>query len=390
MTQFSVQWILSLNRLFQDWGQVQYEARLRPLVSYVKSRNSRATLIVFMPRHSRSTFLLLLGLSLYTSCKRAPSGNIAAEVNNQPITYGELEKQYLMQFPSPTAETSEDQVAIQKLEVLRSMIDGEIMRQRAEKLGLMATDNDVEAKFNEMKAPYTKEEFQKQLDARKITVDELRAQLRRDLSIQKLLNKEITSHISITDKDVSDFYETNKASFNLAEPQVHMAQILVTPTPDPGVRNLKGDKAQNEEQAKAKMQMIEARLKQGEDFAMLAQSYSEDTNSAASGGDVGFIPMSAFEQAHPDLRKLILTLQPGQISPVVRTPEGYRVLKIVSKEPAGQRELNDPRVQQSIRETLLNRKDQLLKAVYYEIARNEAKVVNHFAQRQLEKAQQKE
>ena len=343
-----------------------------------------------MVRNTGAIVLLLLAGFFSASCKRAPSDNIAAAVNNQPITYAELQKQYLMQFPSPTAETSEDQVAIQKLEVLRSMIDGEIMRQRAEKLGLMATDNDVEAKFNEMKAPYTKEEFQKQLDARKITVDELRAQLRRDMSIQKLLNKEITSHISITDKDVSDFYETNKASFNLAEPQVHMAQVLVTPTPDPGVRNLKGDKAQNEEQAKSKIQMIEARLKQGEDFAMIAQSYSEDTNSAASGGDVGFIPMSAFEQAHPELRKLILTLQPGQISPVVRTPEGYRILRIISKEPAGQRELNDPRVQQSIRETLLNRKDQLLKAVYYEIARNEAKVVNHYAQRQLEKAQKKE
>jgi len=343
-----------------------------------------------MSRRLFAVLLFLVAFLLSFSCKRAPSDNIAAEVNNQPITYAELDKQYQMQFPSPASETSEDQVAIQKLEVLRSMIDGEIMRQRAEKLGLMATDNDVEAKFNEMKAPYTKEEFQKQLDARKITVDELRAQLRRDLSIQKLLNKEITSHISITDKDVSDFYESNKASFNLAEPQVHMAQILVTPSPDPSVRNLKGDKAQNEEQAKAKIQMIEARLKQGEDFAMIAQSFSEDTNNAASGGDVGFIPMSAFEQAHPELRKLILTLQPGQVSPVVRTPEGYRILKIVSKEPAGQRELNDPRVQQSIRETLLNRKDQLLKAVYYEIARNEAKVVNHLAMRQFERAQKKE
>jgi len=76
---------------------------------------------------------------------------------------------------------------------------------------------------------------------------------------------------------------------------------------------------------------------------------------------------------------MVMSLQPGQISPVIRTPEGFRILKVVSKEPAGQRELTDPRVQQTIRETLLNRKDQLLKAVYYEVARNEAKVVNHYA-----------
>jgi len=64
---------------------------------------------------------------------------------------------------------------------------------------------------------------------------------------------------------------------------------------------------------------------------------------------------------------------------VIRTQEGYRILKVISKEPAGQRELNDPRVQQSIRETLMNRKDNLLKAAYYEVARNNAKVENYLA-----------
>ena len=329
-------------------------------------------------------------LFVAAACKKAPPENVAAEVNSRPITYEELEKQYRLQFPSPSSEASEDQIALQKLEVLRSMIDSEIMLQRAEKLGLLAADSDVEAKFNEIKAPYTKEEFQKQLDARKITVDELRAQLRRELSLQKLFNKEITSHISITDKDVADFYERNKASFNLAEPQVHLAQILVTPQPDPNVRNLRSDKAQNEEQAKQKIQMIEARLRQGEDFAMIAQNFSEDPNSAANGGDIGFIPLSALEQAHPELRKMVMTLQPGQISPIIRTAEGYRILRVISKEPAGQRELNDPRVQQSIRETLLNRKDQLLRNVYFEVARNEAKVVNYYAISLLEKAQKKE
>ena len=62
---------------------------------------------------------------------------------------------------------------IQKLEVLRTLVDNEIMLQRAEKLGLMAVDADVEAKFNELKAPYTQEEFQNQLDARKMTVEDL-------------------------------------------------------------------------------------------------------------------------------------------------------------------------------------------------------------------------
>jgi len=327
----------------------------------------------------------VIALTLF-SCKRSMPTNVAAEVNSRAITYEELDKQYKLQFPNQPQEQSEDQAAIQKLEVLRSLVDNQIMVQRAEKLSLVATDSDVEARFNEIKAPYTQEEFQKQLNARKITAEEFKAQLRRDLSIQKLFNKEITSKISITDKDVADFYNSNKASFNLAEPQVHLAQVLVTPTPDANVRNLKSDKAQNEEQARQKIQMIEARIKQGEDFASVAQAYSEDPNTAANGGDLGFIPESSLAQAHVELRKMVMSLPPGQVSPVIRTPEGYRILKVVSKEPAGQRELNDPRVQQTIRETLLNRKDQLLRAVYYEISRNEAKVLNYYAQAQFEKA----
>jgi peptidyl-prolyl cis-trans isomerase SurA len=340
---------------------------------------------IFMRFGGYSTVLVCL--SLLVTCKKAPPTNLAAEVNSRPITYADLERQYRLQFPSPNPEVSEDQVSIQKLEVLRSMIDNEIMLQRAEKLGLVATDSDVEAKFNDIKAPYTQEEFKRQLEGRKITEEEFKSQLKRDLSIQKLFNKEITSKISITDKDVADFYANNKASFNLAEPQVHLAQILVTTQPDPNVRNLKGDKAQNEEQARQKIQMIEARLKKNnEDFAQLAQNYSEDPNSAPNGGDMGYIPESAFEQAHPELRKMVNSLQPGQVSPIIRTSEGYRLLRVVSKEPAGQRDLNDPRVQQTIRETLINRKDQLLKAVYYEIARNETKVTNYLAQSLFEKA----
>ena len=141
---------------------------------------------------------------------------------------------------------------IQKLELLRNLIDNEIMVQRAEKMGLTAVDSDVEAKFNELKAPYTKEEFEKQLQNRKMTLEDLKAQMRRELSIQKLFNKEITSHITITDADVANFYNSNKASFNLAEPQVHMAQMVVTPNPDPNVRNLKNDKARTPKRPRRK------------------------------------------------------------------------------------------------------------------------------------------
>ncbi|HSM79333.1 MAG TPA: peptidylprolyl isomerase, partial [Bryobacteraceae bacterium] len=99
-----------------------------------------------------------------------------------------------------------------------------------------------------------------------------------------------------------------------------------------------------------------------------------------NGGDLGFIPDSALEKVSPEIRKVVTTLPVGQMSPVIHTADSYRLLKIISREAAGQRDLNDPRVQQTIRENLLNRKDQLLRNAYYEVARNEAKVVDYLAQ----------
>jgi peptidyl-prolyl cis-trans isomerase SurA len=316
----------------------------------------------------------------FTGCKQAASDNVAATVNGRVITYSELDKYYQSRYTASGTRPSDDQMLIQKLEVLRTLVDNQILLQRAEKLGLMATDADVDVKFTELKSPFTQEEFQRQLAARKMSADDLKSQIRQDLSIQKLINKEITSHIAITDKDVADFYNANKSSFNFPEPQVHMSQIFVTPAPDPSVVNLKNDKAQNEDQAKKKIEGILARLRQGEDFAVVASNFSEDPSSAQNGGDMGFLPESALEKVNPELRKAVMAMSPGQITPIIHTNEGYRILKVISKEPAGQRELSDPRVQQNIREILRNRKDQLLRAAYSEIARNDAKVVNYFAQ----------
>lgn len=324
--------------------------------------------------------MLVVLCAVSAGCKRGIPEGVAATVNGRAITNAELDKQYQAQFPpAPNAKPSEDQILFQKLEVLRAMIDSEIMLQRAEKLGLMATDADVDAKFAELKAPFTQEEFQKQLTAKKMTAEEYRAQLRRSLSVAKLINKEISSHISITDREVSDFYAANRANFSFPEPSIHIAWIVVTPSPDPSVHNLKGDKAQNDEQARQKIEMVLNRARQGEDFGMLAQNYSEDPNSAPNGGDLGFIPESALEKASPEMRKAVTSLPVGQMSPILKTQDSYRLIKIISREAAGQRDLNDPRVQQTIRESLLNRKDQLLRNAYYEVARDEAKVINYLA-----------
>ena len=117
--------------------------------------------------------ILVLALCV-TACQKAPPKDVAAMVNGRAITFSELDKQYEWQFGGGGSErTSEERKQIQKMELLRSLIDGEIMVQRAEKLGLMAVDADVETRFNEMKAPYTQEEFQKRLTEWKMMADDL-------------------------------------------------------------------------------------------------------------------------------------------------------------------------------------------------------------------------
>jgi len=326
--------------------------------------------------------------ALLASCDKPVSKDVAATVNGRPITYTELDHTIAAQFPNAPPKSNPEQKTGVRLEALRTLIDNELLLQRAEKEGLLASDSDVDARFNESKVTYTQEQFQKLLDQRKMSVAELKAQIRRELSVQKLRNKEIGSRISISDADVTAFYNANKGSYNLPETRVHLAQILVTASPDPNAGNLRNDKAQNDQQARNKIQMIELRLRQGEDFAMLAQSYSEDP-SAQNGGDLGFVPESALDKANPELRKMILDMTPGQVSAVIHTQEGYRIIKLMSKEPAGQRELSDPRVQEEIRQGLFQQKEQVLTAAFYEVARSQAKVVNYYAESVLESRDKK-
>ncbi len=326
-----------------------------------------------------ASVLLVAALAAGAACKKTVPANVAATVNGRALTFAEIDKQYKRQFPQQPEGVSADQVQFQKLELLRVMVDEEIMLQRAEKLSLLAKDDEVDSRLGQIKAPYTQEEFQKQLDAQQMNVDELKAQIRRSLSIDKLLNREIGNQINISDKHVTEFYNTNQGAFRYPETNYHLARIIVTSGPNPDVRNLAGNKAQNPEQARKKIMMIEARLKQGDDFAKIAQNFSEDPQSATNGGDMGYVPESALAQADAETRKAVMTMTPGAVSPPISSGGSWQILKLISREPAGQRELTDPRVQQNIRETLRTRKEQLLRNAYVEACRNETQVINYLA-----------
>ena len=329
-------------------------------------------------------------LAVLVACGSQPGGDVMATVDGQKIFRSEVDKYYENTVASAQQAPSGEQATVLRLNILHQMIDDQILMRRAEKLGLMATDDEVDRKFNEFKAPFTQEEFDKRLQERKITLADFKRDIRRSITVEKVLNKEVSSKINVNDQDITDYYNAHKSEFNLIEPRYHLAQIMVTPAPNPQAHN-QNDKAQNEAEAHKKIEMIANRLDSGDDFATLAMKYSEDSETSGNGGDLGTVPESGLKGTDPATRDAVLKLKPGQyssiisvVNPATRQAAGFRIVKLVEKEPAGQRELADPRVQQAIRSQLHDRREQLLKAAYYEFLRDNAKVENYYAKQILD------
>src|SRR5436190_24401353 len=221
------------------------------------------------------TLLVASFLIVSIGCASKPgSDEVAAVVGGRKIYRADIEKYYQNQTSGSDQQPVGEQATSLRLSILRELIDNEILMRRAEKLGLLATDEEVNRKLNDLKSPYSKEEFDARLKEKKINEDDFKRDLRRSLTVEKVLNKEISSKINVSDQDIANYYNAHKSEFNLIEPQYHLAQIFVTTAPSPQVRNLKNDKAQNEAEARKKIQTLANRLDSGEDFGTLAMNYS--------------------------------------------------------------------------------------------------------------------
>ena len=275
------------------------------------------------------------------------------------------------------------------------MIQDEILQQQAAKLNLTASDEDVNAKLTEIKAPYTEDQFNNLLKQRNLTLDDLKRDIRRGLTETKLMNKEIESKINITDAQIAAFYAAHKADFDWIEPQYHLARIVVTTSRAQQAGNLQDGKANRATPTRRrKSRPRYNQLESGEDFATVATNFSEDPNTASNGGDMGFVPESQLK-TDPEVYDAISKLKPDQFTdvfPCTTGPghkiAGYAIYKLISREPAGQRELNDPRVQQTIHQSLHDSQKQLLQTAYLETLQDEAKVRNYLAEQILKQGGQ--
>jgi peptidyl-prolyl cis-trans isomerase SurA len=332
--------------------------------------------------------ILASGLLPVAGCNRGHNADVVATVNGHAIMQADLDRAYKLQLgdPAQQQQPSQEQADSLRLNVLRELIDEEIVEQRAAKMNLTATNEEVDAKLAEMKAPYTEEQFQQRLKASNQTIDDVKHSLRRSLTINKLLNKEINSKITVTDADVTSYYNQHKAEFNLLETKYHLATIQVTSQPSSQPGNLQGSKATNDIEAKKKVQALKNRLDSGEDFGTIASNWSEQPETAPNGGDMGFVGESQLH-SDPMVFTAVTKLKAGQITEILplldaqsKRPAGYAIYKLISRDPAGQRDVNDPRVQQAIRQQLRDVRSQLLKSAYLEMVHDQAKVENFFAE----------
>lgn len=333
----------------------------------------------------------ILIVAVIAGCSRKPNPDVWATVNGHPIKQAEVEKYYKNKVSTMHQKPTSDQAALLKLGILHQLISEEVIRQRAEKMHLVASDKDVNDKIAQLKAPYTEEQFNQQLQAKGLTLEDVRRDVWLNLTTNKVINKEIDSKISITDDDVASYYNRHKADFNLIEPEYHLAQIVVTSIPAERACNLQNSKAHNDAEALKKIQGLHNQLESGANFANLATNYSEACDNASSGGDMGFISQS---QLKSDVRidAAISKLKPGEITgilpmiqPPSKKPFGYMILKLIAIEPAGQHALSDPRVQQMIRQQLHESRARLLHTAYDEVLRDQARVVNYYAEDILKK-----
>jgi peptidyl-prolyl cis-trans isomerase SurA len=332
----------------------------------------------------------MTGTGFASACRSTPattpprevSADTWAVVDGREIARADVEKAY-QRTGNASQVLSEEETLAAKLSLLDDLILQDILIAKARAAKVEVADSELDKAFAEAKKNIPDDAFQQELTKRGVTVADMRDGLRRELLTQKVIDQDVGSKITVTAQEVSDFFLANRSQFNLAEEAYHLAQIVVTPVREPQVANRTGDDAATPQAAAEKVKMLMERLKGGASFGDLAIGYSEDPESAPRGGDLGLVPMSRLKQAPQQLRDAVLKKAPGTVN-VASMGGAYTLVLVVAHEPAGQRDLSTPGVNDRITEALKARKEQVLRAAYLTAARTDADVVNYLARRIVE------
>ena len=336
---------------------------------------------------SLALLALTLGACSSTGGSDAKDSLVAATVNGRNIMLSEVERVISQQAGGKQSQLSQLELAQARLQVLGSLMQREVLFQRAEREKLLPTDDAITAAINQQKqqSGVTDDDFQKSLNEQNMTMEMLREDARKDIAIKSLQDKYIAK-ITINDKEVEEFYNGNKAQFVSAR-GVALAVIIVDPADNTQQGILPQNDAKNEAEAKLKIDNLYQQLKGGADFATVARSKSEDATSLVRGGDIGFFSEDGLKQAGlpKDIIDLFMgSMQVGSFSEPKLVNNRWYIFKLAEKRLQTENlTLDSPGVRQQITQALIKQRSDILNAALLETAMNEAKIVNNLAANML-------
>ena len=248
--------------------------------------------------------------------------DVVARVNGEDVTRAELEmavRSLEQRAQSPVPPDQRDAVYRQ---VLDRIIGFHLLSQEARSRKVVAAPWDVDQQLGELKKQFPNEAaFNQMLQARGVSVDQLRKETEDTLAVNQMLRTEIEPQVKVLDADIKTFFDQNKPRFHQQE-SVRASHILIRAeqTADLATKT----------KAKAQADDLLNQLRKGANFADLARKFSQDPGSAQNGGDLGFFNRG---QMVPPFDQAAFALKPGQMSGVVETPFGYHIIQAHEAKP---------------------------------------------------------
>jgi len=313
------------------------------------------------------------------------NNQVAATVNGRNIMLSEVERMVNQQAGGDTSSFNQLQMAQARLAVLESLIQREVLFQRAEKEKVLPTEAQIDGAIATQKqnSGMTAEAFEKGLKEQNLSMETLRDEARKELAIAALQDK-YSGKIDISDREVEEFYNSNRDRFK-SERGVALAMIVVDPQDNSstGIR----DDAKNDADAKLKVDNIYQQLQGKADFATVARAKSEDANSLARGGDIGFANEELLKNNNfpADLVSSFFgSMQVGDYTQPTFFNGRWYIFKLADKRLTTENlTLDSPGVRQQIAQALTNQRKQILNAALVQTAINEARIVNNLAANML-------
>ncbi len=254
---------------------------------------------------------------------------IAAKVGREVILQSEVEEavRVIVADAGAAQLPGGDTLKVLRKQVLSQMVDKKVLLLKARQDSIEVDKSDVDAELENLIRNFrarfpSDEEFQKELLRQRLTLDRVkdiyREKIREDLTVQRLIDREIRPKVVVTAKDAEEFYKTYRDSLPFEPERAHLAHILIAVTP--------GEAAAK--RAVEKIRKIERKLKGRASFAKLAERYSEDPESAPKGGDLGWIKRAS---SMPEFEQLAFSLKPGETTPGMQSPFGFEIFRCAAR-----------------------------------------------------------